>query len=515
MIAMRLLPGPVRLSFRSRLALTITGVFVVAGVALVAVVYLLVSSLFDRALMTSTEASSVQPAMPLSLAVATLPSDTIGYQTGFLGAPGIVAVPGYSVTLRSADDPDGTVSDMAGVVGPADVGGPTSPGAPGSGTPSTAATPADPATVATPSGDTVPPGAADFTVEPASDNRGLTAEVAMGPDGSVVIGESSQAALAIRTWYVDKSQGLAGDVLTGLLIWSGVALVVFAGLAALASWWLARRSLRRIGEVTRMAQDLSTRDLHRRLDLPGPSDEIKELADTIDAMLNRLETAFASQDRFVANASHELRTPLTTTRTALEIPLAQGRVPAELEPAIRTALRAGERSERLITSLLSLARGATDLEPAEVDLAEVVSEGIEVIAEDLGDVTVHLTNESAVVTGDSTMLEQAVGNLLDNALRHNVPDGQIWIDLHRDENTAVLTVSNTGVTVPAEEVELLTEPFYRAGASRTTSGGTAGHGVGLGLSIVQRIAETHGAQLVLAPRDGGGLVAQLRLPLTP
>ena len=106
-----------------------------------------------------------------------------------------------------------------------------------------------------------------------------------------------------------------------------------------------------------MAQEVSTTDLHRRLDLPGPRDEIKELADTIDAMLDRLESAFAAQDRFVANASHELRTPLTTSRTALEIPLAQGRVPVDLQPAVRTALRAGEHSDRLIASLLTLSRG--------------------------------------------------------------------------------------------------------------------------------------------------------------
>ena len=158
-------------------------------------------------------------------------------------------------------------------------------------------------------------------------------------------------------WFEAQSSELVDDVLTRLLVFSGVVLMVFAVAAAGIAWWLARRSLKRIGEVTAMAQEVSTTDLHRRLELPGPRDEIKELADTIDAMLDRLESAFAAQDRFVANASHEFRTPLTTSRTALEIPLAQGRVPIDLQPAVRTALKAGEHSDRLITSLLTLARG--------------------------------------------------------------------------------------------------------------------------------------------------------------
>ena len=144
---------------------------------------------------------------------------------------------------------------------------------------------------------------------------------------------------------IQQSTFLSQSVVGGLLVSSIVLLVVFAFLAAAIAFWLARRSLDRIGEVTKAARAISERDLDRRLDLPGPDDEIKELGDTFDGMLDRLHLAFAAQDRFIANASHELRTPLTTTRAALEIPLQQGDVPAKLEPAI-TPRAAGDRAER-------------------------------------------------------------------------------------------------------------------------------------------------------------------------
>ena len=163
-------------------------------------------------------------------------------------------------------------------------------------------------------------------------------------------------AATVGTAVLQQSTFLADEVGSGLLLWSVVVLIGFTGVAAAIAFWLARRSLDRIGEVTAAARDISERDLGRRLDLPGPDDEIKELGDTIDGMLDRLQSAFTAQDRFVANASHELRTPLTTTRTALEIPLEQGAVPANLQANMQRALRATEQSERLITALLALAR---------------------------------------------------------------------------------------------------------------------------------------------------------------
>ncbi|WP_435748655.1 sensor histidine kinase [Microbacterium sp. PMB16] len=326
-----------------------------------------------------------------------------------------------------------------------------------------------------------------------------------------------QMATPMETLSVDAVEGavlqqstfLADEVGGGLMLWSVVTLVAFTGVAAAIAVWLARRSLGRIGEVTAAARDISERDLGRRLALPGPDDEIKELGDTIDGMLDRLESAFAAQDRFVANASHELRTPLTTTRTALEIPLEQGSVPTALEPNMRRALRATEQSERLITALLTLARSRTGLDHAEsVPLDEVVETEILELAPH--EMTLHESIRPVSIDGDSVLLARAVRNLLENAVRHNVPGGELWVRCHRQPGHAVIEVENTGAPIAAATVALLTEPFYRGDASRTSTGPD---GTGLGLAIVQSIAQTHGGQLHLAARKGGGLIATLRLPV--
>lgn len=311
---------------------------------------------------------------------------------------------------------------------------------------------------------------------------------------------------------IQQSAFLSESVIGGLLVSSIVMLVIFAFIAAAIAFWLARRSLDRIGEVTKAARAISERDLDRRLDLPGPDDEIKELGDTFDGMLDRLHLAFAAQDRFIANASHELRTPLTTTRAALEIPLQQGDVPAKLKPAITRALRATEQSERLIAALLSLARGRAGLDDAtEVELAEVAS----AVLEDLGPeararrITMESEIQDAVVVADATLLDRAVRNLVDNGIRHNVRGGMLWLRVRSAGDDAVVEVENTGPDLDDETVALMTEPFYRGRASRTSS---AKGGVGLGLAIVDSIAATHGGRLELRPRDGGGLIARLVLP---
>lgn len=309
------------------------------------------------------------------------------------------------------------------------------------------------------------------------------------------------------TAVLQQSAFLSDEVTGGLLFWSIVTLVVFAAIAAAIAFWLAKRSLDRIGEVTAAARLISERDLDRRLSLPGPDDEIKELGDTFDGMLDRLQLAFAAQDRFVANASHELRTPLTTTRTALEIPLEHGDVPPNLQAAVRTALRATEQSERLIAALLSLARGRAGAEQFElVDLAEVVDAELEELAEAATARGISITSETepATVEGDATLLARAVRNLLDNGIRHNVPGGSLRVTLRR----STLEVESTGPRLDESTVALLTEPFYRGDASRTANG----DGIGLGLAIVESIALTHGGELHLSARAGGGLIARLELP---
>lgn len=338
---------------------------------------------------------------------------------------------------------------------------------------------------------------------------GYFAETADVVDFQLTVPMQTLSLEAVEGAVLQQSTFLADEVGGGLLLWSVVVLVAFTGVAAAIAFWLARRSLGRIGEVTATARDISEHDLGRRLDLPGPDDEIKELGDTIDDMLDRLQSAFTAQDRFVANASHELRTPLTTTRTALEIPLEQGTVPAELQPNMQRALRATEQSERLITALLALARSRAGLEHVEpVELSELIVAEIEDL--DSEEIVVHSDLRDLTVEGNTVLLARAVRNLLENGIRHNAPGGELWVRCRRERGRAVIEVESTGAPITPATVELLAEPFYRGDASRTSAGPD---GTGLGLAIVQSVAKTHAGELRLRARKGGGLIAALVLPL--
>jgi signal transduction histidine kinase len=329
----------------------------------------------------------------------------------------------------------------------------------------------------------------------------LTQATEQGPTGTVQLTDAYPGVTAMGA-VIQQSRFLSDEVVGGLLGWSIATLAAFAAIAAALAFWLARRSLDRIGEVTSAARNISERHLDRRLDLPGPDDEIKELGDTFDGMLDRLQLAFAAQDRFVANASHELRTPLTTARAALEIPLEHGDVPKRLEPAVRRALKATEQSELLITALLALSRARGTFEEFEiVDLAAVVESELAELSHDSIAVTTDLS--PGTVKADPVLFARAVRNLLDNGVRHNVVGGS----LHVATRGSTLVVENTGAVLDPATVALLTEPFYRGDASRTAS-----EGVGLGLAIVESVARTHGGTLTLAARDGGGLIVTLSLP---
>ena len=365
---------------------------------------------------------------------------------------------------------------------------------------------------------TGPSGAQDFSeVQPLTDGTitgcAYYADAALSVQAATPLASTSLASTvpveAVGGAVLQQSTFLADEVGSGLLLWSVVVLVAFTGVAAIIAHWLARRSLGRIGEVTATARDISAHDLGRRLDLPGPDDEIKELGDTIDGMLDRLQSAFTAQDRFVANASHELRTPLTTTRTALEIPLEQGSVPAELQPNVQRALRATEQSERLITALLALARARTGLDEVEsIELDALVQSEIDEL--DAQGIVVHTSLRELTIEGDTVLMARAVRNLLENAVRHNVPDGEVWVRSRRERGRAIVEVENTGEPITPATVALLTEPFYRGDASRTSAGPD---GTGLGLAIVQSIAKTHGGEVRLRARKGGGLIAAIVLPL--
>lgn len=337
-------------------------------------------------------------------------------------------------------------------------------------------------------------------------------EIGTGAPGSAVdLGcENGDSGFAVA---IEQAGHLSDDVLSGLLLWSVVVLVVFAGLAVLAAWWLSRRSLGRIARITETTREITRDDLHRRLELPGPADEVKELGDTIDGMLDRLDDAFTRQERFVAAASHELRTPLTTTRTALEIPLEQGRFPAEVEPDVRRALAANERSERLIAALLTLARAGHAPAPAgAADLATLARDAVErhrAEADERG-VTVVVDGVSAPVAADETLAGIAVGNLVENAIRHNRVGGAVRVAVTADARGVELAIENDGPQLTAVEAARLVEPFHRGEQTRL-----AGPGSGLGLTLADAVARSLGATLVLSPRDGGGLVARLAFPSRP
>ncbi|WP_021592386.1 sensor histidine kinase [Actinomadura welshii] len=277
------------------------------------------------------------------------------------------------------------------------------------------------------------------------------------------------------------------------------AIVVIAVLAFAVCWWLTGRLLRPLHRVTATARRLSLSTLHERIALDGPQDEVKELADTFDAMLDRLEEAVDSQRRFIANASHELRTPLAIQRTAIEVGLA-GPSPERLDEIRAEMLRNTRRSERLIEGLLVLAQGERGLDTrAPVDLEAVVGQVVEdgAALAKTGGVTVSTALQQVTVSGDEVLLTRMAANLVRNAVLHNHPGGDVRVEL----SSGGLVVRNTGPEITADQVDGLFEPFRRLHADRTGSA----EGAGLGLSIVAAIAAAHGFAVEATANPRGGL----------
>jgi signal transduction histidine kinase len=315
---------------------------------------------------------------------------------------------------------------------------------------------------------------------------------------------------AINACVNAQRQHALDDLLSrSLLALLGLAIIAFA-----FGYAMAGRVLSPLGRILRTARAVAGSDLSRRIELDGPDDEIKELADTFDDMLERLERAFTAQQRFVGNASHELRTPLAINRTLLEVHLSDPGAPVELQQLGKTLLATNERSEQLVEGLLLLARSDNQIvERKPVDLAEVAEQAVDQVhgeAEAKG-VAIRGEQKTAVVQGNGVLLERIALNLVQNAVRYNVPEGG-WVEVTTEiqHGHAVLTVSNTGPVVPAYEVDNLFEPFKRLrGADRTGSD----KGVGLGLSIVRSVARAHGGHITAQPREGGGLVMRVALPV--
>ncbi|WP_407703921.1 sensor histidine kinase [Streptomyces smaragdinus] len=314
----------------------------------------------------------------------------------------------------------------------------------------------------------------------------------------------------IQEVCIETQQRLALDSLLrrSLFALLGMTLLAFA-----LGYLMAGRVLSPLGRITRTARSVAGSDLHKRIELDGPDDELKELADTFDDMLDRLDRAFNAQQRFVANASHELRTPLAINRTLLEVQMSDPAASPDLTQLGKTLLATNERSEQLVEGLLLLARSENEIvDRKPVDLAEVASQAVDQVRTEADKKAVELrgVRQPAYVQGNGVLLERVALNLVQNAVRYNVPrDGWVEVTTEAQAGLALLTVSNTGPVVPAYEVDNLFEPFRRLRTERTGSD----KGVGLGLSIVRSVTRAHGGTVVAEPRDGGGLVVRVVLPV--
>ncbi|WP_433376046.1 sensor histidine kinase [Actinoplanes sp. CA-142083] len=331
------------------------------------------------------------------------------------------------------------------------------------------------------------------------------ASVGVGPDEARFDGPQN------NTFVQKVIDGTQNTALHTMLTQGLIALAVVSAAAIALGWLIAGRMLQPLHQITATARRIAEappdadRGLHERIALSGPKDEIKELADTFDVMLTRLDHSFDGQRRFIASASHELRTPLTLNRTLLEVALAAESPSEEVRQLGTTLLAINDRHGRLIDGLLLLAQSDRPVSDRSfVDLADIVdhvavSDTVKVLAEPL----------EAPVAGNPVLLERLVQNLVENGERHNLPvNGWVRVrSLARQDGWVVLEVSNSGPVIPRYEVPGLFEPFRRYNAERVHS-----PGAGLGLSIVRAIARAHGGDVVAEARDEGGLIVTVTLP---
>lgn len=309
------------------------------------------------------------------------------------------------------------------------------------------------------------------------------------------------------------SHSLVGVTLRGFLGLYVVTLAILAVIAGVLAWLVAGRMLRPLRRITDAARRITGEDLHERLALGGPADELTELGDTFDAMLARLEAAFTDQQLFAANAAHELRTPLAVMRAELDLILTgPPPSPDEVREAATRLRRAVLSAERLLERLLSLARGMVapgEREPVRLDeIARRELAAVQEAARAQG-LAIHPELSEACAYGDPGLIAEVAGNLLDNAVKYNRPRGWIAVDTHAEADRAVLEVSSSGQQIADPDLARLLEPFRRAGPQRI------GDSPGLGLSIVRAIVAAHGGELALRALPDGGLAVRVSLPVVP
>lgn len=332
--------------------------------------------------------------------------------------------------------------------------------------------------------------------------------------GGPVVGPNPGGIERLPPAAVDLPVQQQSTLLHDLVLGSAVALAAMALAAIWLGWLMAGRVLRPLRTMTAATRRISEANLHERLALTGPGDELKDLGDTIDGLLARLESAFDAQRRFVANASHELRTPLTVERVMLETALADPDASEEsLRATCEDLLATSRQQEQIIQALLTLARSQRGLEHRELfDLADVIRE---VLADRVGQAQrwglhVNASLAPAVSVGDQKLAQRLAANLVDNALRHNVTDGWIEVSTAMRQGQCVIRIANSGPIIPPGEVDRLFQPFQRGSRDRTAR--PDDDGLGLGLSIVEAIAAAHGASVTGRAVPAGGLDIEVIFP---
>jgi signal transduction histidine kinase len=313
--------------------------------------------------------------------------------------------------------------------------------------------------------------------------------------------------LGIRRGSSDQRSRALDSLLTYSLIGLGITTLASGGIGYL----VARRMLKPVRSITETARRASQEHLGERLALSGPRDELRELADTFDDMLDRLDRSFAAQRQFVANSSHELRTPLTAMRTAIDVTLAKpGRTQRQLEDMAVRVRRSTEQAQHMVEALLTLTVSEQGGQHAEqLDLAALAEDALDQAGDGIRQAALHVDAAlaRAPMRGDAHLVERMVWNLVDNAVRHNVAGGWIRLSTGTDDDVAFLRIANSGAVIPDSAVSALAEPFYRL-AGRTGEGG----GFGLGLSIARSVSSAHGGTMTVTNPAKGGLDVLVRMP---